>query len=87
MEEMIHRITGLAAEVYQIPNKGMIAEGYDADLVLFHKDEIGDAADFSHSNLLCTGIKAVIVGGKIAYEDGTLTEECPGKWIGLGGRR
>ena len=87
LEAMIHKITGLAAETYGLKKKGLIKEKYDADLVLFNKEEIGDAADFVHSNLLCTGIKAVIVGGKIAYQDGKMTEECPGKWIGAGGRR
>lgn len=87
MEEMIHRITGLAAETYKLPNKGHVEAGYDADLVLFNKEEIGDTADFNHSNLLSTGIEMVLVGGKIAYKDGKLTEECPGRWLGLGGRR
>ncbi len=87
LETMIYKITGLAAATYGLKKKGCIAGGYDADLVLFNKEEIGDAADFVNSNLLCTGIKKVIVGGAIAYEDGKLTEECPGKWIGAGGRR
>ena len=84
---MIYKITGLAAETYGLKKKGRIAAGYDADLVLFNREEIGDAADFVNSNRLCTGIKAVIVGGKIAYQDGKLTEESPGRWIGAGGRR
>ena len=86
LEAMIHKITGLAAETYGLKGKGRIADGYDADLVLFNKEEIGDAADFVHSNRLCTGIKTVIVGGKIVYTDGKLTEEAPGKWIGAGGK-
>ena len=87
MEKMIHNITGQAASVYGLKKKGLIKDGYDADLVLFNKEEIGDAADFVHSNRLCTGIKTVIVGGKIVYQDGMLTDECPGKWLGAGGRR
>jgi N-acyl-D-aspartate/D-glutamate deacylase len=83
---MIHKMTGLSAETYGLKEKGRIAAGYDADLVLFNKEEIGDAADFVNSNRLSDGIKIVIVGGKIAYQDGILTEECPGKWIGAGGR-
>ena len=84
---MIYKITGLAAKTYGLKKKGRIADGYDADLVLFNKEEIGDAADFVHSSRLCTGIKTVIVGGKIVYTDGTLTEEAPGTWIGTGGKR
>ncbi|MBQ2105912.1 MAG: D-aminoacylase [Lachnospiraceae bacterium] len=86
LETMIHKMTGLSAETYGLKEKGRIAAGCDADLVLFNKEEIGDAADFVNSNRLSDGIKIVIVGGKIAYQDGTLTEECPGKWIGAGGR-
>ena len=87
LEQMIYRITGLAAKTYGLKKKGRIADGYDADIVLFHKEEIGDAADFVESSRLCTGIRTVIVGGKIVYHDGKMTEECPGKWIGAGGRR
>lgn len=86
LETMIHKITGLAAATYSLKNKGLIEAGYDADLVLFNKEEIGDAADFVNSNLLCNGVKTVIVGGKIVYSDGCMTEECPGQWIGFGGR-
>jgi len=86
LETMIYKITGLAAKTYGLKKKGRIADGYDADLVLFNKEEIGDAADFVHSNRLCTGIKTVIVGGKIVYTDGILTEEAPGKWLGAGGK-
>ena len=86
LETMIYKITGLAASTYGLKKKGRIAEGYDADLVLFNKEEIGDAADFVNSNLLCEGIKTVIVGGKIVYNDGIMTEENPGQWIGFGGK-
>ena len=86
LETMIYKITGLAASTYGLKKKGRIAEGYDADLVLFNKEEIGDAADFVNSNLLCKGIKTVIVGGKIVYNDGIMTEENPGQWIGFGGK-
>ncbi|MBR5267581.1 MAG: D-aminoacylase [Lachnospiraceae bacterium] len=87
LETMINKMTGLSAETYGLINKGRIAAGYDADLVLFNKEEIGDAADFVNSNLLSSGIKCVIVNGKIAYENGKLTEECPGRWIQAGGNR
>ncbi len=87
MEEMIHRITGLAAQTYQMPGKGRIAEGFDADLVLFNKDTICDMADFTDSSRLTDGIRAVITGGAVVLEDGVMTGACPGTWIGLGGRR
>ena len=85
-EAMIHKITGLAAKTYGLKRKGLIKEGFDADLVLFNKEEIADAADFVHSNRLSNGIKMVIVGGKIVYQDGKMTNEYPGQWIGAGGR-
>ena len=86
LETMIYKITGLAASTYGLKKKGRIAAGYDADLVLFNKEEIGDAADFVNSNLLCKGIKTVIVGGAVVYNDGIITEENPGQWIGFGGK-
>ncbi len=74
-EAMKQGCAGLSTGLFYPPS------GY-ADLVLFDKEKIGDEADFVHCNLLCAGIEKVFVGGKIVYQDGAMTDECPGTWIG-----
>ena len=65
LEEMIRKMTSKSAEAAMIQNKGVIRDGYDADLVVFNYDTIRDTADFIHSNRLAEGIEYVIVGGEV----------------------
>lgn len=80
-EEYIHRVTGLAAQRFEFHHKGLIAEGYDTDLVLMDLKELKPLATYKNSNLLCNGIKAVFVNGQKAYDGKTLTDAYAGKII------
>lgn len=77
-EEGIHRITGMPAAVYKLKGKGLIREGYDADLVLFDYDSIQDHADFMDCFKLNEGIHQVYMAGQLVLED----NEATGTWIG-----
>jgi len=81
MEEMIRKMTSLPAERAMIKNKGVIADTYDADLVIFNYKNFCDRADYKNSNQLTDGIEYVIVDGKIVYQDRQLTGINPGKFI------
>ena len=65
-EEAIHHITGMPAERYRLGGKGFIREGFDGDLVLFHKDTIIDQATYQNPFLPNIGIEMVFVGGQAA---------------------
>lgn len=80
-EEYIHRITGLSAERFGFNHKGLIADGYDADLVLMDLKELKPSATYKNSNLLCKGVKAVFVNGQKAYDGRNLTDAYAGKVI------
>lgn len=81
LEQMIHKMTGLTAEFLLVKNKGIIRNGYDADLVIFDYDNLKDTATFRNSNGLTEGIKYVIVNGEVVYHDMKLTGKYPGKVI------
>ena len=74
-------MTGLTAEYLLVKNKGVIKEGYDADLVILDYDNLHDTATYSNSNSLTEGIDYVIVGGEVVYHDMKLTGKYPGKVI------
>lgn len=67
--EMIRRMTSLPASVYGLSTKGLLREGYDADICIFDDSRIIDKADFVNCSLRAEGLNYVIVSGKIAAED------------------
>jgi N-acyl-D-amino-acid deacylase len=81
LEELIRKMTSLPAEIYSLPNRGRIAENYEADLVLFDPGTIGDCADYADPTKPCEGIRMVMTNGRIVYRDGTLTGENSGRFI------
>ena len=61
LEELIHKNTQQAAERYRLGKKGVIRDGYDADLVLFDYDALTDNATYKTPTALASGIEAVFV--------------------------
>lgn len=81
LEQMIRKMTSLPAERAMLDGKGVIKDGWDADLVLFDFEKLQDKANYTDSNALTEGIDTVIVGGEIVYHDKKLTDATPGKLI------
>lgn len=81
LESMIRKMTGLTAENMGFLRKGIIADGMDADLMLFNPKTIGDRADYINSKELSEGIEAVIVAGTVVYREKRLTGASPGKVV------
>ena len=81
LEECIRKMTGLTAEYLSVKNKGIIREGYDADLVIFDYDRLQDTATYSNSNSITEGIDYVFVNGEIVYQDKQFTGRYAGKMI------
>ena len=73
LENAIRKMTSLPAMVYNLPTKGLIREGMDADLVLFDPETVGDNATYAVPQQKNTGLDFVIVAGKIAVRDNVAT--------------
>lgn len=73
LPEMIRKITSMPAEVYGLKTKGVIKEGYDADICVFDADKIIDKVDYINCEEKAEGLNYVIVGGEIAVKDATAT--------------
>ena len=65
--ETIHKMTGLPATVFRIPERGFIRRNYIADLVIFDAEKLDSTAGFSRKNMLPQGIDKVLVNGQIAW--------------------
>ena len=81
LEAMIRKMTSLTAEKINLKTKGLVRDGYDADLVIFDYETINDTADYIHSNALADGIDYVIVAGEVVYHDKKMTGAKPGKTV------
>ena len=66
----IRSSSALAAEALGIKERGALRVGYFADVIVFDERTIGDQATYEKPELLATGMRYVIVNGKIVVENG-----------------
>ncbi len=81
LEAMICKMTSFAAEVYGLKTKGVIAEGYDADLCVFDPETVTDRATFKECTLANEGMRYVLIGGEIAVENDLVTGIKAGRFL------
>lgn len=81
LETAIYKMTGLTAEHLGITDRGIIAPGNYADLVLFNPETVIDNADIKNSKALSTGIEMVWVNGELVYQLQKATGKLPGRVI------
>ena len=81
LPEMIRKMTAMPAAVYGFKNKGLLWEGFDADICIFDPDAIIDRADYVSPDLRAEGLDYVIVGGKIAAVNAVATGELGGRML------
>jgi N-acyl-D-aspartate/D-glutamate deacylase len=72
-------MTSFPANRLGLKGRGIIAEGFFADLVLFDPDKIRDRATYEDPRQFPEGIHDVIVNGQVLLEDGDLKGIRPGK--------
>jgi N-acyl-D-amino-acid deacylase len=78
IEEMIRKMTSLAAAHVGINDRGLVKPGYIADLVLFDPLTITDRATIENPQQLSEGIVGVWVNGDRVWSEQKLTNERPG---------
>lgn len=79
LEEAIHRMSAVAANEIMTYDRGRLAPGLAADVVIFDPNTIRDRATFGEPDLPSEGMKYVIVNGAPVIEDGKYTGAAPGK--------
>ena len=70
LEAVVRTMTSLPAERFGLGRRGRIAEGAAADLVLFDAAAVRDTATYEAPHAFPEGIRAVVVNGTVAWEEG-----------------
>lgn len=70
---MVQKVTGLPARKLRLAERGLLARGNWADVVVFDPETIADRATVKESYLEPAGIRWVIVNGRVAAENGKVS--------------
>jgi len=81
VEDAIRSSTSLPAQILGLRDRGMIREGFAADLVVFDPVRIRDTATFFEPHQYPTGIEHVLVNGTFVLDSGKHTWQRPGTVI------
>ncbi|MFF7185298.1 amidohydrolase family protein [Streptomyces sp. NPDC008222] len=81
LEECVAHLTARPAARLRLPDRGLVREGYRADLVLFDPATVAAGAGLERPRALPTGIPYVLVDGRFVIEDGRRTDVLAGRAV------
>ena len=84
LEDAVRKMTGLTASRLRLRERGLVREGWWADLVVFDPATVLDLATFDDPHRYPAGIEHVIVNGVPALEGGETASARPGRFLRLG---
>jgi len=71
LEDAIRRMTSLPADKFNLKQRGLIKEGFLADIVVFDENEVNDMASFENPHQFSKGFKYIFVNGGLTLDNGT----------------
>src|SRR5208282_946034 len=79
LERAIHKMTGATARALKFKDRGLLREGFRADVVIFDPNDFADRASYADPHQFPTGARTtVIVNGTLVVENATHTGALPG---------
>lgn len=81
LEDAVRKMTSLPAQTFGMRDRGMIREGFAADIVIFDEKIVGDRATFEAPRQFAQGFTHVIVNGGLVFDGQTITPNRPGQAI------
>jgi N-acyl-D-aspartate/D-glutamate deacylase len=79
LPQAIYKMTGGSAAALGLVDRGLLREGYRADLTIFDPEQIADRATFDDPHQYAAGIATVIVNGVLVIDEGEHTGALPGQ--------
>ena len=79
LEDAVRKMTSLPAQTFRFWDRGLIREGFAADLVIFDPQQVADRATFEAPHQYADGIRFVLVNGQIVVKENKHTSARPGK--------
>jgi N-acyl-D-amino-acid deacylase len=84
LERAVHKMTGLSAQRFGLPGRGVLAPGAWADVVVFDEARIADRATYAAPTRPSVGIEWVLVNGVVACERGLVAAPHAGQVLRRG---
>jgi len=81
LEEAVRKMTSAVANRLSLRDRGLLREGYFADVVLFDPETVSDLATYEQPHQVSVGIPWVIVNGTVVVREGEHTGELPGQLL------
>lgn len=81
LEEAVRKMTWATARILGLNDRGLLAEGMLADIVIFDPATIADRATFEQPHQLSVGVRDVFVNGVAVWRDGAHTGATPGRAV------
>ncbi|MEE9549665.1 MAG: D-aminoacylase [Candidatus Binatia bacterium] len=79
LEEAIRKMTSLPAQVLGLKDRGLLREGYWADIVVLDPDTVSETATYDNPKQYPKGVDTVLVNGSLVIDNGTHTGSRPGR--------
>jgi N-acyl-D-aspartate/D-glutamate deacylase len=81
LEDAVRKMTSLPAQTMKLKDRGLLREGYWADLVVFDPNTVGDPATYDNPQQYAKGVPYVLVNGTLVIDNGNHTGARPGKIV------
>ena len=87
LEEAVRKMSGATAQRLGLQDRGLLREGFFADLAVFDPDRVIDRATFPEPHQYAEGVEYVLVNGALVVDGGEHTGARPGRVLYGPGRR
>ncbi len=81
LETAVHKMTGMPAARLRLRDRGLVREGYAADLTVFDPATVKDDATFAEPHRYPSGIPYVVVNGAVVVDGGRMTPAGTGRLL------
>ncbi|MDT8369951.1 MAG: D-aminoacylase [Longimicrobiales bacterium] len=81
LEDAVRKMTSAVTDRVGLKGRGLVREGYFADLVLFDPESIGEVTTYTDPHRLSRGIVHLLVNGVPVMRGGALTDARPGRFL------